>query len=211
MNDTIKKAFEWRSAVKVFDTERKVSDSDVRTIIDSARMSPSAYGLQPFRLVEVKDVALRAKLKDDASYGQAQVTDASHLFVVAVRTDMDETFVDEFVARTADIRGVDIAALKGFRDMMVGDIVSRTPENKFAWAGRQAYIALGAMIETAALLGIDAGPMEGFNPSKVDEILGLSEKNLHAVGYLALGYRGDDSYSKSAKVRVSYDNFVIVV
>lgn len=206
----ITNAFAWRSAVKVFDASKKVSDADIAAIQDAARMSPAAYGLQPYRIIEVRDPALRAKVREGA-YGQAQVTDASHLFVVAVRTDLDAAFIEEFVQNTAQTRSLDVATLGGFRDMMVGDITSRTPEGRFAWAGRQAYIGLGAMIETAALMHIDTAPMEGFNPVAINDALGLDAHKLNAVGLLAVGYRSDeDQWSKMPKVRVSKEDFVIV-
>lgn len=214
MNDTItekiKAAFAWRAAVKVYDSAKKVSDADIETILEAARMSPAAYGLQPYRIIDVRDPALRAKVREGA-YGQAQTTDAAHLFVIAVRTDLDAAFIEEFVANTAKTRGLDIATLAGFRDGMVGDITNRTPEGRFAWAGRQAYIGFGAMIETAALLGVDGGPMEGFNPTAINEALGLDALKLNAVGLFVLGYRGEeDKWSKMPKVRVAKEDFVIV-
>lgn len=214
MNDTIteqiKNALAWRAAVKVFDAVKKVSDADIASIEDAARMSPAAYGLQPYRIIDVRDPALRAKVREGA-FGQAQVTDASHLLVVALRTDIDEAFIEEFIALTAQTRGLDVTGLKGFRDMMVGDITTRTPEGRFAWAGRQAYIGLGAMIESAALMGIDTAPMEGFNPVAVGEALGLDAHKLTAVGLLAVGYRGEaDAWSKMPKVRVATEDFIIV-
>jgi nitroreductase len=214
MNDTItekiKAAFAWRAAVKAYDTSKKVSDADIATIQDAARMSPGAYGLQPYHIIDVRDPALRAKVRE-AAYGQAQTTDASHLFVIAVRTDIDAAFIDEFVRNTATTRGLDIATLAGFRDMMVNDITTRTSEGRFAWAGRQAYIGFGAMIETAALLGVDAGPMEGFNPAAVNEALGLDALKLNAVGLFVLGYRSDeDKWSTMPKVRIAKEDFVIL-
>ena len=210
MNDTILKAFQTRAAVKVFDQTKAVAQNDITSILDAARMAPTAYGLQPFQIVHVQNPEIRTELVG-AAYGQKQVAEAPHLFVIAARTDIDATFIEEFVARTAATRNLKLEDLNGFRDMMVGDITSRTPEGRSAWAGRQAYIALGTMIQTAALLGIDAGPMEGFDVSKVNEILGLAEKNLTALGLLAVGYRGDDAWSKQPKVRQEMKDFVIVV
>jgi nitroreductase / dihydropteridine reductase len=208
INETIRDAFQWRAAVKVYDKDKSVSDADMETILEAARMAPSAYGLQPHRIIEVKDMSLRTELVG-AAFGQTQVALAPRLLIVAVRTDINDAFITEFVERTAKVRGIDVATLSGFRDMMLGDINSRSDEDKFAWAGRQAYIALGTMLETAALLGVDAGPMEGFSPAHVNEILGLTDMNLSAIGLLALGYRGDDSWSTLPKVRVSKEDFVI--
>jgi nitroreductase len=105
---------------------------------------------------------------------------------------------------------MDVAALEGFRKTMVGDITTRSEDERAKWAGRQAYIALGMMLETAALLQIDACPMEGFVPATANEILQLGEKNLAAVGCMALGYRGDDDYAQAKKVRMTAEELVIV-
>jgi nitroreductase len=80
-----------------------------------------------------------------------------------------------------------------------------------AWVSAQTYIALGTMMATASLLSIDNGPMEGFDPAKVDEILGLSGQHLHAVSMLALGYRGEDPMATSPKVRRTKEEVVAVV
>ena len=210
MNDTILKAFTTRAAIKVFDATKPVAEKDITTILESARMSPTAYGLQPFKIVHVTNPALRTELVG-AAYGQEQVGAAPHLFIIAARTDIDAVFINSFVELVASVRGMKVEDLKQYNDMMVNDITSRTPEGRFAWAGRQAYIALGAMIETAALLGVDAGPMEGFDVTKVDQILGLKEHNLTALALLAIGYRGDDSYSKMPKVRLSMESLVITI
>jgi nitroreductase len=210
MQDAIKKALEWRYAVKIFDASKKVAAEDVAAVLEAGRMAPTAYGLQPFGIVHVTDAALRARLREEASFNQVQVTDASELFVIAIRTDVDEAFVDAYIERIAATRGMDVAALEGFRKTMVGDITTRSEDERAKWAGRQAYIALGMMLETAALLQIDACPMEGFVPATVNEILQLSEKNLAAVGYMALGYRGDDAYAQAKKVRMTTEELVTV-
>jgi nitroreductase len=208
MNDTIAHAFTTRAAIKVFDASKPVSEANLNTILEAARMAPTAYGLQPYRLIHVKDAELRKQLQA-AAFGQGQVVDAAELVVVAARTDIDEAFVDEYIARIAETRGVAVADLKGFRDMMVGDICGRSVDERAKWAGRQAYIGLGSMIETAALIGVDGCPMEGFMPGKVDEILGLYALKLASLGFFAIGYRGADQASQMKKVRVAPADFVI--
>jgi nitroreductase len=208
MNDTIAQAFNTRAAIKTFDTSKKVSEKDVATILESARMSPTAYGLQPFRVIHVKNAEVRKQLQA-VSFNQPQVVDAAELFVIAARTDINEAFIDEYIALVAETRGITAEQLKGFKDMMVGDILGRFEDGRAAWAGRQAYIALGSMIETAALLGVDGCPMEGFMPPKVDQILGLEALKLTSLGYFAIGYRGDDQMSKLKKVRVATEKFVV--
>ena len=206
--DMITNAFHWRGAIKNFNPNKKVDDKLLNTILEAGRMSPTAYGLQPFRLVNVEDIELRRKLQE-ISFGQRQVVEAPHFYVIAARTDIDENYVRKYIELISSVRGIPVENLKGFEDSMNGDISKRSPEEKLKWAGRQAYIAFGAMLETAALLGVDAGPMEGFIPSKVDEILNLKEKNLASIGYMALGYREDDTYFKMAKVRFPKEEMII--
>ena len=206
MQEKIIEAFNWRSAVKIFN-DLPVEQSLVDTILEAGRMSPSAYGIQPYKIIHVESPELRAQIKE-AAFGQAKVTDSPHLFVVAARTDLEEN-ISEFVENIAKTRGVTLESLEDFKKNMLGDIGSRSPEDRLAWAGRQAYIAFGAMLETAALLGVDAGPMEGFIPSKVDEILNLKDLNLKSLGLFVLGYRGDDKYSTWKKVRFSKEELII--
>ncbi|MFM2381449.1 MAG: hypothetical protein RLZZ76_216, partial [Candidatus Parcubacteria bacterium] len=188
----------WRYATKVFVPGKQVPKETREAITEAGRMAPTAYGLQAFALVHVTDPTVREKIKTEAGYNQPQITDAGDLFVIARRTDINDAFVDAYITNVSQTRGVDEASLEGFRGMMKGDILSRSEEAKATWAGRQAYIALGAMLETAALLEVDACPMEGFNPAKVDELLGLSEKKLTSLGLFALGYRGEGDYYATA-------------
>jgi nitroreductase len=209
MEQQIQNAFIWRYATKIFIKGKRVPDTVREAIIEAGRMSPTAYGLQPFRIIHVQTDTVRDALKA-VSFNQAQVTDAGDFFVIARRTDIDAAFVDEYIARISATRGVPLENLKGFGDMMKGDIVGRDEMGRAMWAGRQAYIALGAMIETAALLQVDGCPMEGFMPQKVDEILELSAEHLASVGYFALGYRdASDEVAHYGKVRVDREHIVI--
>jgi nitroreductase len=135
------------------------------------------------------------------------VTEASHLIVIARRTDVRENITTELLERTAKAQGVSVDALEGLKKMVGGSIAGRSDLELDAWAKNQAYIALGIMIETASLLGIDNGPMEGFDPAKVDEILGLKEKNLTSTTLLALGYRSEGTNLRP-KVRRAFEEVV---
>jgi nitroreductase / dihydropteridine reductase len=205
-------AMNWRAAVKVFKKDVKVEGELLETILEATRLAPTAYGLQPVKVVDVSDnTELREKIKE-AGYGQVQIVDAPHLFVVCAVRNIDEQFIDQYVKLTSEIRGLELDTLKGFGDMMKGDILMRDEAGKSAWAGRQAYLAFGSMITTAALLGVDAGPMEGFNPQKVDEILGLEKHNLRSLALVAVGYRDEsDTWSKMSKVRTKKEDFVIKI
>ncbi len=201
------KALSWRYATQVFDPERKLPEDTLRTILESGRLAPSSFGVEPWKFIVVTDRDLRAKLRE-ASYGQPKVTDASHLVVIARRTDVRENISRELIERISAATGATADDLGGLRQMVDGAVASRSDAALDAWAAAQTYIPLGIMIETAALLGVDAGPMEGFVPDQADEILGLKAKHLSATTMLALGYRGEDVAAARPKVRRGFDEAV---
>ncbi len=200
-------AMRWRYAVKVFDGEKKVSEADVRTILEAGRLSPSAFGIEPWHFILVRTEEVRGALRE-VGYDQTKITDASHLIVIARKTDARETLVPELLARTASQQGVEIASLEGLRAMVQGSIDRMTDAELDAWVRAQCYLPLGIMLETAALLHVDACPMEGFDPQGVDRVLGLAEKHLHATSMLAIGYRGEDPTALRAKVRRDFSEVV---
>ncbi len=205
----LKNALAWRYATKKFDPSKNLSGADLDTILGAGNLAPTAYGLQPFRIIKIESPELRAKLRD-VSYGQPQVTDAGTLLLIAIRTDIDEAYISEYVQRIAEIRGMNVSDLDGYKATMVGDMTSRSAENISSWAGRQSYIALGTMIAEASELGVDTAPMEGFNNAQVDEILGLKDLNHESLAYLALGYRDEsDAFASLKKVRLPLEDFVI--
>lgn len=194
----------WRYATKQFDPNCKINDQDWATIEQALLLTPSSGGLQPWKFIVVTDPAVRAKLLP-ASYGQAQITDASHLVVFAAKKNFSEADVDALIRHTAATRGVPAESLATYRDMLVGGIVKSMDEPaRDAWARNQAYIALGNLLTSAALLGIDACPMEGFDRAQYDEILGLKSQGLASAVIATVGYRASiDKYANAPKVRFS--------
>ena len=192
----------WRYATKQFDPTRKINAQDWATIEDALLLTPSSGGLQPWKFIVVTDRAVRAKLLP-ASYGQAQITNASHLVVFAAKKSFSEADVNAFIEHTAATRGVPVESLATYRDMLVGGIVKAMDEKaRDAWARNQAYIALGNLLTSAALLGIDACPMEGFDRAQYDEILGLKAQGYASAVIATVGYRAATDQSASApKVR----------
>lgn len=205
-------ALRWRYATKQFDPRRKIPADQWAALEEALVLSPSSGGLQPRRFVVVTDPAVREKLLP-ASFGQTQITEASHLVVFAAATDLTEADVDAHIARTAEARGATLESMAGFRDMLVGGIVKgKDLAGRQAWAARQAYIALGNLLTSSALLGIDACPMEGFLPAEYDSILGLAERGLTSVVVCTLGYRAaSDAYANLAKVRYPKDKIILNV
>lgn len=207
MHENILKALKWRYAVKIFDPAKKITKEELNTVLESGRLSPSSLGVEPWKFLVIENPELRAKLRE-ASYGQPKVTDAAYLIVIARRTDVRENIARELIERTAAVQNVEHNQLSGLREMVEGGIEQRTEEEVDSWIKSQTYIPLGMMVETAAMIGVDAGPMEGFNAAEVDKILGLKEKNLASTTMLALGHRGDDPAAKRPKVRRPFDEVV---
>lgn len=135
--------------------------------------------------------------------------DADKLVVFAVKKDVSPADADRLIARTSQVRGVPAEALATYRGMMAGSL-SRTPaEQVDVWMSRQVFIALGVFLTTAAVLGVDACPMEGFVPEKYDEVLGLGAKGYASRVVATAGYRAaDDAYSGAKKVRYDLSEVV---
>ena len=192
---------QWRSAIKKFNPAKKLTVAQLDGLLSAVQLAPSSYGLQSYKVIVVQDAETKAKLRA-AGYDQAQITDSSVLFVFASLTTLDEDFGKKFIDLIASTRNVARETLQGYEQVILGTLSSRTDEQKVAWSHRQAYIALGVLLSAAAELGVDAGPMEGFDAEKFDEILGLKEKGLTTSVIAAVGYRAeDDAYSKMIKVR----------
>ena len=205
-------ALEWRYATKVFDPNKKISTDLWQALERALVLSPSSYGLQPYRFLVIHDSAKRAALLPH-SWNQKQVVDCSHYIVFTARTKMTEADIDRFLALTGQVRNLPTEALSAYRGMMMGDLVTG-PRGKIAheWAIRQAYIALGNLMTCAAVLGVDACPMEGIVPGEYDRVLGLENSDYATVVCCALGYRSaNDKYASLAKVRYPAADLIRVV
>ncbi len=207
MIQEILNALNWRYATQVFDPQKCVSPEEMRAILEAAGLAPSSFGLEAWKFLVIENPEIRAKLRE-VGFDQPKITDASHLVVVARRTDARQHITQELIERSAKQQGVDPAKLDGLKNMVERSLAGKSDAEVDAWVRSQTYIPLGIMIETAALLGIDAGPMEGFMPAGVDEVLGLKEKNLTATSMIAFGYRGEDSAAKRPKVRRVFEEVV---
>ena len=212
MQTDIIKALNWRYATKDFADGKKLSDADVNTLLEAARLSASSFGLQPWKFIVVTNPEVRKKLRE-AAWNQPQVTNASHLVVFTVEKNVDDAFVDRYVASVSETRGVPVPALKDYADIMKGAIKSRgSAEAVKGWSSRQVYIALGTLLTSAAVLGIDACPMEGFDNKKVDEILGLEKLGVESLAFAALGYRAnEDEVKKYKKVRFPKSEVIVEI
>ena len=198
-----------RYATKVFDPSKKVSETDMEKILESIRLSASSMGLQPYKVLIVKDPKIRAELRN-AAYGQSQITDASAILVFAVNYEADEKTADEYISLVSRTRNVSVESLSGYNDMIKGSLSRFNPEQLETWVSKQAYIALGYGLVSSAVLGIDTCPMEGFSAEEFDRILDLNKLGLKSKIVLAVGYRSaEDNYQHLPKVRQNKEDFFI--
>ncbi len=201
----------WRYATKRM-TGEQVPQEKVDYILEATRLSASSMGLQPYTILVVEDAELRKQIQKVA-YNQPQIVEASHLLIFAAWNDVTEAQVDEYMQNIASVRNVPVESLADFKKSLMGSVVSRKQEQKYEWSARQAYIALGTALAAAAEQGVDATPMEGFDPAALDELLNLKEKGLRSVTMLPLGYRHveADFLATAKKVRRSKDKLFVKV
>lgn len=203
------KNLQWRYATKVFDKEKAIDGPTWDALLETLRLTPTSYGLQPYRFVVVEDPAVRTALRP-VSWNQAQITDASKLVVFLASDSFSGGDVDHLIEATSATRGVPQEALEGYRGMMKKHLIDSLDDaGRYGWAIKQTYIALGNLMTTAAALGVDACPIEGIDAGKYDEILGVNGYKTQMV--LALGYRdASDKYAALPKVRFCREELIEV-
>lgn len=202
-------ALNWRYATKSFDPAKKIPAETWSALEESIVLTPSSFGLQPWKFFVIQDSALRESLVPHA-WNQRQVADCSHLVVMTVPKELGEDHIDANIARMVEIRGGTADALLGFRNMVAGFRSQLAEQGGLTqWAKLQAYIALGQFMLAASLLGIDTCPMEGFVPEKFDEVLGLAKTGHTTAVLCPAGYRAEgDKYATLPKVRFKKEDVI---
>lgn len=202
---------QWRYATKKYDSTKKVSNADLETLKKAVQLSASSFGLQPYKVIVVENPELREQLVE-ASWGQQQIKEASHLFVFANITDLDNTDLDAFFNNVQTTRGLKPEDVEGYKNFVAGFVNNLPTEIKNTWTSKQTYIALSNLLNAAAELKIDVTPMEGFEPQRYNEILGLDKLGLHASLVAPIGYRSEeDTTQHFAKVRKPLDELFITL
>jgi nitroreductase/dihydropteridine reductase len=203
---------QWRYAAKKLNPQRPVPQPLVDRIVEAARLAPTSSGLQPFELISVTNPEVRAKIREIA-WNQAQITDGSHLPVFAAWDNYTAERINHMFDLTNAVRGFKNEGWENYRQMLLATYPQRDAEVNYAHAARQAYIAMGVALMAAAEAQVDSTPMEGFDPAKLDDILGLRARGLRSVVIMPLGYRQEegDWLAKLAKVRRPLDQFLIEV
>ena len=201
---SLNEALQWRYATKAFDPSRSIAPETWQALEQSLVLSPSSYGLQPWKFLLIRDPELRQQLRPH-SWNQSQITDCAELVVFVGRRTIEQPEVDKLIDTTASTRGLEAEQLGFYADLLRRNVVDheQVPASEVeGWNGRQVYIALGTFMAAAALLGVDTCPIEGFDPAAYDRLLGLDDSPWRSWVVCAAGYRAaDDKYAQLAKVR----------
>jgi len=199
---------EWRYAVKKFDDQKFLEETQISTLKKAFNLTATSYGLQPIKLVIIKNKDIQQQLVKH-SWNQQQIVQASHLLVICVDIKLDESDVERYFERVKEIRNTPDKIINSFKDYLKNAIASKTIEDLLSWGKNQAYLALGNLLTVCANEKIDSCPMEGFISEKYDEILKLKEKNITSVLVLPVGFRAkDDVMIHQKKVRKDISEIV---
>ena len=200
--EEILKAYEFRRAIKEFNEEQKISDEDFDFILETARLSPSSFGWEPWKFLVIQNMDLRNKLMEPSWGAQRQLPSASHFVVMLARQGSDMTAGSEYLdSKSRDVDGLpeEVAAekLQFFKGFQQNEFDLSDERKVFDWAGKQVYLAFANMMSSAAQIGIDSCPIEGFDRAKVEAILAdagvLDTEHFGVAAMVAFGYRAAES------------------
>ncbi|ADY30856.1 MULTISPECIES: nitroreductase family protein [Cellulophaga] len=195
------KKLEWRYAVKKFNENIVLPDAKIEAIKEAFNLTATSYGLQPIKMVVVKNKALQQQLAV-SSYNQQQVAQASHVLVLCRETTINADYIANYFKRVQQVRGTSNDILDPFKQQLIGSFSKKTSDEVAQWATNQAYLILGNLLTVCAATEIDACPMEGFIPAEYDKLLGLQKLNLASVLTMPIGIRADDDvFATFKKVR----------
>jgi nitroreductase len=204
-------SLKWRYAVKKFDTNKELSERQIETLKEAFNLTATSYGLQPLKLVIIKNKKIQEKLVP-FSWNQQQILQASHLLVICIKDHYTTKEVENYFNLVQKIRNTPDEVINPFKKFLTAEIAKKTQEELYISNKNQAYIALGNLLTVCASQEIDSCPMEGFTPEKYDEVLDLKKDNLKSVLVLPVGFRASDDYMKDlTKVRKNISDSIIEI
>lgn len=203
------KSLEWRYATKVFDNKKIIDPVLVDKIKQGFNLSASSYGLQPVKLILLKNKKIQNELFS-ISMNQKQVLDASHLAIFCINVNIDSDYIQDYFKRIKKIRKTEESILSSYRNNLISTFSEMSQIDIELWATKQAYLAMGNLLAVCADLKVDACPMEGFDSLAYDEYFKLNKKGLKSVLIMPMGYRSSqDILSKMKKVRKPISESII--
>lgn len=190
--NAVLEALKFRHACKKFDPERKIPVDDLLTILECGRISPSSFGMEPWKFLVVQDSTLREKLRV-ACWDQPQITEASEVVVILARPQ-DVRPVTPFVQAKFARRKLPMDAMNAYMDRYRQHFEKEVEPvmSYYAWASKQCYIALANMMTAAAASGIDTCPIEGFSKKEVEQVLDIDGEQFEVAVIFAIGYRAGE-------------------
>ncbi len=202
-------ALQWRYATKKFDNAKILPLDKIEVLKNAFNLTATSYGLQPIKMVIIHNKEMQQKLVN-FSMNQKQISTASHVLVLCIERKVDKKFIENYFNQVHKIRATPEDILNPFKDFLINDFKNKQLDEIHAWATNQAFLALGTLMTVCAIEGIDSCPMEGFEPQKYDECLGLEKLNLKSVLVMPIGYRAsDDVFSEFKKVRRPLSDVII--
>lgn len=203
-------SLKWRYAVKRFSTD-VIGDDRIQELLTATCLSASAFGLQPYRLLIVQSADIRRQLSG-YSMGQDKVVNSSHLIVFAAKTAIGDEIVTAYIDNVSKMRGIPLEKLQDLAEQIKGALVQKTARQRNEWAKNQTYLAVGNFLTCAAIMEIDACPMEGFDVEGYDKILGLADKSLTTSVICPIGNRSkDDPFADMQKVRFDNEEMILTL
>ncbi len=206
MNPVIE-ALNFRHACKKFNPEKKISKPDLDVILDAAHLSPSSFGMEPWKLLVLESLDARKEVRP-ACWNQPQVTDSSHVIVILAKPNLVEpgsAYIRQSFERRQLPEEMTQAYVEKYKSHMETEVFPRM--NLYAWCSKQCYIALANMMTAAASMGIDSCPMEGFEKDEVERILQIDTKKYEVAVLMALGYRAGHQTNRARYERNSMVEF----
>ncbi|WP_437395879.1 NAD(P)H-dependent oxidoreductase [Flagellimonas lutimaris] len=185
----------WRYATKKFDASKKIEQKDIEILKEAVQLSVSSYGLQLYKVLIITNDELKLQLKE-AAWNQSQLTDASHIFVFCNYTERKNEHIDEYIRATSETQNTPLEKLEGYGDFIKQSLSAKPIEEWQNWSEKQTYLALSNLLVACAELKIDSCPMEGFEPEKFNQILGLDQNGLNAAIIAPVGYRSTEDHTQ---------------
>lgn len=206
---TLLDSLQWRYATKKFDATKKINETDLFSIQEALRLTPSSLGMQPWKFIFIESDELKKELAA-VSFDQPQITDCSHLVVLCQKTQIGMNEIESHIQNTSQIRNQNPESLNAYKQMIQNVLLTGPRAAQVnTWSRDQVFIALGNLLTSAALLHIDTCAIGGFQANEYNRILDLSSQNLAACVVCALGYRDEtDKNAHKKKVRFSQSDII---
>ncbi len=196
---------QFRHACKIFDETKKISKEDLNFILEVGRLSPSSFGMEPWKFLVIQNQELKEQLRPFC-WDQPQITTCSHLVVILSKID-DLKPQNEYVGKMFARRGLPQEYYERYLSVYASHLAHTmsSDENILSWGARQCYIAMGNMMSAAASIGIDSCPIEGFEKENVEKLLKIDTKVYQLAVIVPFGYRINPQPNK---FRLSIDEIV---